>query len=224
MDASEKIKDNKNAILRGEQTPHGQTCRNCGAVVEKYKLHSFRERTFLVVVTVVATISRSSVRKVLGALGVWKCPECGKAFTDYPDFALPYRRYIIREILKRSHDAYLETPDATYEDASKSRGMATLHEGPEGESGRRLSPSTVWRWLGFLGGLKETLRHSLQMIRGRDSESDLHRQTLFVPERKYRSQERRRTLQTAWRLCLADGAFRKYWGISIFHDFAIRYQ
>lgn len=224
MDESEKIKDNKDAILRGEQVPHGKACLNCGTVVEAYKLHSFRERTFLVVVSAVAAISRCSVRRIMGELGVWKCPECGKAFTDYPEFALPYKRYVISEVLKRSRKEYLEDPGATYEKASESNGIATLYEGAEGEDGRCLSPSTIWRWLGFLGGLKETLRRSLQMIREQDPESDLHRRTFPIPERKYRSQERCRTLQAAWRLCLTGGAFREYWGISLFHDFAIRYQ
>lgn len=164
------------------------------------------------------------VVRVFCELGVWKCPTCGRAFTDYADFALPNKRYITPEILSRSREKYMEDPDATYEKASRSNGMATLYEGPAGESGRCLRPSTIWRWLGYLGSLKETLRHSLQMIRGRDPESDLHRRTIPIPERKYQSRQRRQRLQLAWRLCLTDDTFRKFWGTSLFHDFAIRYR
>lgn len=221
MNIIDQIKNNKSAVIRGEQTPNGKACIHCNTVNQTYKRHSFRKRLFLVIVQLVEAIAQATVHRVYGELGIWKCPTCGRAFTDYPEPTLPHKRYTQGDIETRTQKKYITDPDATYEKASQDNGMAVLYEGKDGEDGRRLAPSTIWRWIRFLGDQREPLRYAIQMIQEKDPTLDLHRQALLLPRRKYRSDRRHQSLQSTWRLYVVETIFKRFWGRSFFHEFAM---
>jgi hypothetical protein len=87
---------------------------------------------------------------------------------------------------------------------------------PEG-----LAPSTVWRWLSWLGGMKNTLRAACELIRQKEPNATLHRQPWAVPPQKYRSEKRRDTLQQAMQLLAADRVCEGLFGQGIFPHYAI---
>ena len=84
-----------------------------------------------------------------------------------------------------------------------------------------LAPSTVWRWLSWLGRMPGTLRAAWGLIRQKEPNSTLHRQPWVVPSRKYRSQGRQHTLQQAMQLLAIDRVCEKLFGAGIFPRYAI---
>jgi len=87
---------------------------------------------------------------------------------------------------------------------------------PEG-----LAPSTVWRWLSWLGGMKDTLRTVWALIRQKEPNATLHREPWALPLWKYRSQARQDTLQQALQLLAADRLCEDVLGQGIFPRYAI---
>ena len=84
-----------------------------------------------------------------------------------------------------------------------------------------LSASTVWRWLSWLGGMPGTLRAAWDLIRQKEPNSTLHRQSWVVSAWKYRSEKRRETLQQAMQLLAADRVCAELFGAGIFPRYAI---
>ena len=84
-----------------------------------------------------------------------------------------------------------------------------------------LSPSTVWRWLSWLGEMPNTLRAVMGLIREKDPNATLHRELWVVPPSKYRSQRRRDTLQRAMQLLVADRVCARLFGKGIFPRYGI---
>jgi hypothetical protein len=89
------------------------------------------------------------------------------------------------------------------------------------EKARGLAPSTVWRWLSWLGGMPGTLRAAWGLIRQKDPNSTLHRQPWVVSAWKYRSEKRRDMLQQAMQLLAIDRVCEKLFGGEIFPRYAI---
>jgi len=85
-----------------------------------------------------------------------------------------------------------------------------------------LAPSTVWRWLSWLGGMKNTLRAACALIRQKDPNATLHREPWALPSWKYRSQARQSTLQQAMQLFAADRLCEGFFGQGIFPRYATR--
>ena len=83
-----------------------------------------------------------------------------------------------------------------------------------------LAPSTVWRWLSWLGGLGNTIRAAHRLIRQKESRSTLHLEPWKIPVGKYRSEQRQHVLQQAFE-CLGVGRlFQTLFGREIFPHFA----
>jgi hypothetical protein len=83
-----------------------------------------------------------------------------------------------------------------------------------------LAPSTVWRWLSWLGGMTGTLRAAWKLIREKDPNSTLHREPWAVPPWKYRSMQRRDTLQQAMQVLAVDRVCHRLFGEGIFPRYA----
>ncbi len=185
-------------------------CPQCGGKrPEKgFKWAGLRARVFYLVL-------EALVEKVRSFLTRWLCPRCKSRFTYYPPFAIPKKRYVRQEIEERSL-RYVEKEELSYRKASKDRGMACGYK----ESEKQLSPSTVHRWLGFLGAQVEVLKELLSFITESLPHSGLHRLPLPIHPSKYRSRERKEVLQIARRLLHAQGALRAFLGTESFPDFA----
>jgi transposase-like protein len=115
-----------NDEIRPDDLP---ACPRCHVESAFFKEYAYRERIFLVIVdSVVKTASSALVRFV--------CPGCGKTFTYYPDFALPYKRYT-RSAVTHFSRCYVQNPEATYQKAAMVN--ASVPGYPDGE--RTLAPS-----------------------------------------------------------------------------------
>ena len=117
---------------------------------------------------------------------------------------------------------YLGT-DHSYRKTVEHKGMPIMYDdrseaGLEKASG--LAPSTVWRWLSWLGGMPNTLRAAWGLIRQKEPNSTLHRQPWALSPKKYRSERRQHTLQEAMKLLAADRVGEELFGAGIFPRYA----
>lgn len=123
---------------------------------------------------------------------------------------------------------YLGT-DYPYRQIVKHEGMSIVYDDSAVKGEWRpvaLSPSTVWRWLSWLGKMPHPqagtrLWAVMWSSREQDRNAALHGQLWGVPSGKYRSQQRRETLQRARQLLAADRVWAKLYGKGIFPRYGI---
>jgi hypothetical protein len=101
-------------------------------------------------------------------------------------------------------------------------GMPIGHA--DADAGMELSPSTLWRWVGTLGGLSEAEPRLLDLVKQKDPSTVLFRALAGVRIRagKYRSEGRRRLLAACWRLALVEAEHVRLFAVSVFTEFATR--
>jgi len=137
---------------------------------------------------------------------------------------LPRKRFIQPPVLEKASE-YLGT-DSSYEKTAEDEGMPIMYDDrmPTPVDKRRpvgLAPSTVWRWLSWLGGMPGTLRAAWDLIRQKEPNSTLHRQPWAVSSRKYRSEKRRDVLVEAMQALAVDRVCGRIFGEGIFPRYAI---
>jgi hypothetical protein len=136
---------------------------------------------------------------------------------DYPPFALPYRRYTTESILDRCVH-FFQGFGVSYRKAMwVGRRRIAYDHGPE--DWRQLSHTTLWRWLGWLGGMTVLVAAACKLIRDKDPTVDLFRRPYPLDPRRYRSQQRRQALQNAARLLDAATRFEQLFDARFFTDF-----
>jgi hypothetical protein len=151
----EEIKAYQEQVEKNKITPHSLApCPRCHLESLFFKLHAYRERRFLVIVDML-------VKAVFCTLVRFRCTDCGKTITSYPDFAIPHKHYT-RQTIEGFSRVYVENDQKTYQDA-----VMTDDAVPErAVSGRALSPSSIYRWIGTLAQLiiahQDALKKSLQ--------------------------------------------------------------
>lgn len=133
-------------------------------------------------------------------------------------FALPGKRFVKEQVLEKSK-AYLGT-ETSYRQTVRCQARSILYEDPARDPPAALAPSTVWRWLSWLGGLSRTRRGACDLIRQQAPNATLHREPCALPAGKYRSVKRRRILQQALQLLAADGLIQHLFGKEIFPSLA----
>lgn len=204
----EEIQRYTRAVERKEIECDLACCPRCQEPAS-FTLHDRRRRTYLVVV-------ERLVHTVVSLLTRWKCRRCKASFTLYPDFALPRKRYLKDEILRRA-ERYGEEDQESYRKAVKVRGLAVFYKGRGKEIDERsFAHTTLHRWLGSFSSLEATCRKALGLIREKAPRSGIFRKILPIAPWKYRSEGRRRVLGKCRRLLLAEGEFRSLFGVSIF--------
>lgn len=87
----EQIDQHSEQVRRSQTSCHLPPCPQCNLNPDHFRRHDKRKRQFFLIVEQI-------VELVIGLLSRWKCPGCGKSFTDYPAFALPYKRYTLPTI------------------------------------------------------------------------------------------------------------------------------
>ena len=208
----ESIADHTQAVQRGAVECRLQRCPKCDQGSFGFKYHGWRQRWFYVIVGRV-------VKRVLSTISRWKCGVCNKTFTLYPDFGLPYKRYV-RQDLCRLSERYVSDDGLSYRKAVEVNRMSVFYNVPEGgrdaTDERSLSHTTVHRWISFLGALKQTLSQAWQLIRAESPSCALFRSSAAVPAHKYRSEPRKQLLHTCGRVLQADQAYRNLFEVSIF--------
>ena len=219
------------AVERGETSCTVERCPTCGRRPAAFKYHATRKRTFRVIVD-------RMIQTVVSALTRWRCPACRKTFTLYSDFALPHKRYVRQDVFRLS-DRYVTEDDLSsrkavqvndmpvYYDAGVGGRQAVDNRATVGDSqaidDRVLWPSTLHRWIGWVGGLRRTLREAFQLIRARSATCDVYRDLVALAPWKYRSEKRKAVLQACGRLFRTDEAYRNLFRTSIFPHLATVY-
>ncbi len=136
----DRIDSHTRTVFTGGATRQPVRCSHCRTRSRKYRFCGRRRRALLVV-------DKCWVRQVTTFLAHWQCMRCGRAFTDYPDFAVPYRRYAGPTILRLCR-RYMTDKDMSYTEAVKYNHMAIAYEGNGLEiDERQLSPGTLRDWV-----------------------------------------------------------------------------
>jgi hypothetical protein len=148
----------------------------------------------------------------------FRCRECLKVFTEYPPFALPHKRFVKQDVLAKAVE-YLSAEKkpkcrATYREAVWERRVPLSYA--EDEEGRQVSHSSVWRWLSWLGSLKDLRERAIQLIFQKDPQADWHWKAHPIAAHKVRSEARRRTLEQAAMTLDVVNAFYHLFGINPF--------
>lgn len=186
-------------------------CLRCYMQSVFFKLHGYRERQFLILV-------KMMVVKVFCSLVRFACPGCGKTFTYYPDFAIPYKQYT-RQTVEEFSANYTENDEMTYEKA-----VMVDHDAPGYENGgSTLSPSTIHRWITTLGGYLNTCRNAMDLVLQAEPERPVNRivAQLTFPERKYRSEKRKSCLIACRKLICIEALFESVFDVSMFNKVAM---
>lgn len=118
--------------------------------------------------------------------------------------------------------------ETSYRQVVRHGGMPILYDDREpasmlpGGKGRAagLAPSTVWRWLSWLGGLQNVVREACALVRQKAPGSALHREAWPISARKYRSEARRQALQRAAQTLVIEVLFRELFDEEMFPSFA----
>jgi transposase len=106
----EDIKAYQQKVEKNKINPHGLgPCPRCNLESLFFKLHAYRERRFLVIVDML-------VKAVFCTLVRFRCTDCGKTITSYPDFAIPHKHYT-RQTIEGLSRAYVQNDQKTYQDA-----------------------------------------------------------------------------------------------------------
>lgn len=164
----EKVEKNK--ITSDDLAP----CTRCNLESLFFKIHAYRERRFLI-------IAEMLLKAVFCTLVRFRCPNCGKTFTFYPDFATPHKHYTIPTILNFSR-SYIEDDQKTYEDATN-----TENGTPEfSNNGKSLAPSTIHRWVSTLANLIAAYQAALNPSRNYTQPP--------IPSKKYKTRQRKTIL------------------------------
>jgi len=150
-------------------------------------------------------------------------PGLREAIYRLPPFALPHKRFVSAVVCDRSQ-AFLGSGQS-YRGSVRPAGRELVYDGSPDEALVRraaaLAPSTVWRWLSWLGdGLQGAFRKAQRLIYRQEPRSTLHRQIWSVSPAKYRSDRRRQTLQRALQGLVIRRIFQDLFGKAIFPNFA----
>jgi hypothetical protein len=198
----------KNKIKPGNLSP----CSQCHVESTFFKEHAYRERKFLVIVDML-------VETVLSALIRFRCPGCGKTFTYYPDFALPYKRYT-RQTVAHFSRSYVQNPDATYQEATIVDGSVPGY--PDSE--QTLAPSTIHRFITNLSRLTTSAQKALDLVLQENPASAICRNiaNLTVFRKKYKTKARKDILLQCLKFFAVEALFQHTFHTSIFTKLAIR--
>lgn len=145
------------------------------------------------------------VHRTTAVLPRWKCPACRASFTEYPDYAIPRKRFVRRAVESLCRQ-YLEGGSASYRKAVSEDGLPIFY--PEGETALpprdvgndntdrddpvpTLSHTAVYRWITTLGGQAEPA--AADGAKGATAPPR-------IPSRKFRSRRRQQILLTCMHL------------------------
>lgn len=189
------------------KAPEGP-CPLCLEQPDSYKRHDYRKRKFRLV-------SGDFVKIITSFLIRWKCPICRKPFTDYPSFAIPYKRFTLPDMLILSQK-YINHEKLTYR---KTVIQNRIKIGYEDYDTCFLSHSSIWRWIEFLGGWQEMIKPACRLIRRKDPDNSILKASTLITAFKYRSTHRKTVLEHAIRMIDVCRRYFKFYGHALFPRF-----
>jgi len=190
-------------------------CELCNESLNSLKLHEARFRVFYYIVD-------CYVYKKESWLGRWRCTACKKTFTYYPEYCLPYKRYVKADILKYC-STYLNNAEISYASVAKDNFNVIVHKDVEETKQCTLSGTSIWRWLSFLCTLSKVEQKGLQLIREKSSECQIFREVYTISKLKYRTLKRKNQLLQALKLFKVEEVFKEIFSSTIFPKFATLY-
>jgi hypothetical protein len=198
----------KNKIIPDNLPP----CPRCNVGSEFFKIHAYRERRFLIIIEMLIQAAYCSLVR-------FGCPGCGKTFTHYPEFAIPHKHYTQPSITGFSA-RYADSDDMTYQQTVMVDG--SLPGYPKTDA--TLAPSTVHRWITTAGQLTKICRTALSLLLQENPALNLCRDLarLIIPQRKYKTEHRKKQLIGCRQLVIIERAFRSIFKKSIFTKLATR--
>ena len=187
-------------------------CPRCKVESEFFKIHAYRERRFLIIIEML-------IKAVFCTLVRFRCPGCGKTFTNYPDFAIPYKHYT-RPTITGLSAGYVESDDTTYQQAVMVDNSIPGYPQDDGT----LAPSTIHRWITTLGTYTQICRTALILLLQENPASNICRDLtrLIIPQRKYKTDHRKKQLIACLQLVIIDAFFHTVFKTSIFTKLATR--
>jgi len=209
----EDIKAYQQKVEKDKITPYNlPPCPRCSVESEFFKIHAYRERRFLIIIEMLIKAAYCSLVR-------FRCPGCDKTFTNYPDFAIPHKHYTRPSITGFSAN-YVESDKMTYQQAVMVDNSAPGY--PQNDA--TLAPSTIHRWITSLGRLTNTCRTALTLLLQENPVSSICRDLarIIVPQRKYKTNERKKQLSGCRQLVVIEAFFQGTCNTSIFTKLAIR--
>lgn len=177
-------------------TSRPDKCPRCGALPATFSKNGSRERVFLVA-------SEGGILRTSARLNRWKCKACRASFTEYPAFALPFKRYTRNDIIALC-ETYLAHEWTTYRDTVCDNGMPLFYPEKEPDPSwwkqadedevdpdtcaPALSHTALYRWL-------TTLANPGFLDMQHEPSSGAARAPGRVSPNKFRSEERRQALE-----------------------------
>jgi len=211
----EQIQRHTEQVEQGLVTCGLSPCPRCGLAPELFKHHEKRKRIFFIIV-------RQVVETVMGLLSRWKCPGCNKTATDYPDFALPYKRYTMPTIRAFSQ-VYVQDPSASYRRLVDSCPLPyEIKVGSNTDQEAMMEHSTIHRWISTMGGYYRLVQNATGLIIQADPTTSLCRDLagLKIHPGKYRSSVRKQILLTCFQLMKLLSIYRYTFQVPIFPKLA----
>jgi hypothetical protein len=190
-----EAKRTKAHIENGSARRPAKQCAKCAG--RCFHRHQKRLRWFLPVVDRI-------VRPIHCRLYRWRCVTCGTTLTHLPALCVPFKRYLRHEIETRAQ-TYVETAPMSYRHVVKDGASAVVYDDPiadgasteaekEAEAVRALAPSTPHRWIGAIAACREQWQPAVRLARQLQQEARLS--AIMIAATKYRSQARKRVLET----------------------------
>ena len=207
----EDIKAHQKKIEKGKITSDNlPPCPCCSVASEFFKIHAYRERRFLIIIEMLINAAYCSLVR-------FRCPGCGKTFTYYPDFATPHKHYT-RPTITGFSARYLDSDDMTYQQAAMVDDSVPGYPQSDGT----LAPSTIHRWITTLGRFTQTCRTALILLLQENPASSICRDLarLTVPQRKYKTDQRKKQLIGSRQLVTIETFFQATFNSSIFTKLA----
>ena len=211
-----EINDSTEQIRRGENTCGLPECNICGASPEKFKRHDKRPRLYYV-------ITEDQIIKVIeGLIARWRCPFCGKRFTDHPYFSLPNKHYTLPTVLSYS-GYYVETEPMSYRKLADEKPAEYEIPSKKGDI-LHLNHTTIFRWTATLGSFIEIIRCAQDLILQAIPTSHICRDlaSRIISPRKYIKKYRKKLLYQCLRLVNLEKKYEDIFGVSIFPRLATR--
>lgn len=153
----EDIKAHQRKVEKDKITPDNLSpCPRCRVGSEFFKIHAYCERRFLIIIEMLIKAAYCSLVR-------FRCPGCGKTFTDYPDFAIPHKHYT-RPTFTGFSTSYVESENMTYQQAVMVDNSAPGYPESDSTDAPTLAPTTIHRWITTLGCFTQTCRTALILL------------------------------------------------------------
>lgn len=213
----EDIKAHQRKVEKDKITPDNlPPCSRCRVGSEFFKIHAYRERRFLIIIEMLITAAYCSLVR-------FRCPGCGKTFTDYPDFAIPHKHYT-RPTITGFSTSYVESDNMTYQQAVMVDNSAPGYPESDSTDAPTFAPTTIHRWITTLGSFTQTCRKALILLLQENPALSICRDLarIIIPQRKYRTNQRKKQLIGCRQLVVIEAFFQATFKTTIFTKLATR--